>query len=96
MAERPIVLPPRRRTRSAPVAAILPHLPEQTAFEPVAIAAMSQALEQACNALHVFAADQAGREVIAVRIIDLASTGVIDAAALRDRVISEARRLERA
>jgi hypothetical protein len=51
---------------------------------------MSQALEQACNALNVFAGDQAGREAIAVRIIDLASTGVIDVAALRDRRLRRA------
>ena len=67
------------------------HLSEPAAFEPEAIAAMSAALEQACASLHVFAGDQRGREIIAARIIDLARTGVIDATALRDRVVAEAR-----
>ena len=71
--------------------AILAHLGEQTAFEPDAITAMSRAFEEACAALHVFAGDQRGREVIATRIIDLARAGVIDAAALRDRVMLELR-----
>jgi hypothetical protein len=52
---------------------------------------MSKAFEEACAALHVFAGDQRGREVIATRIIDLARNGVIDAAALRDRVMLESR-----
>jgi len=71
--------------------AILRHVPESVAFEPQAISAMSQALEDACNALQIFAGDQHGREVIALRIIDLARSGVIDANALRDRVLLEAR-----
>ena len=41
--------------------------------------------------LGLFAGDEHGRQVIAARIIDLASTGVIDAKALRDRVLREAR-----
>ena len=52
---------------------------------------MSQAFHDTCNALHIFAGDEHGRQVIATRIIDLASTGVIDAKALRDRVLKEAR-----
>ena len=76
--------------------AIHSHLPQPAAFEPDAIAAMSQALEDVCDVLHVFAGDQRGRETIAVRIIALASTGVTEAAALRDRVISEASRAEQA
>ena len=70
---------------------ILSHLPDQTAFEPEAIAAMSKAFEEACAALHVFAGDQHGREVIAARIIDLARSGVIDVTALRERVLREAK-----
>ena len=66
-------------------------LSESVAFEPEAITAMSKALEEACLALHVFAHDQRGRETVATRIIDLARNGVIDAAALRDRVIAETR-----
>ena len=67
------------------------HLTDKTAFGLAAIEAMSKAFEEACNALQVFAGDEKGREIIATRIIDLARGGVIDATALRDRVIAEAR-----
>ena len=74
--------------------AILSHFPsddERAAFEPDAIAAMSTAFELACADLSVFAGDHRGRQIIARRIIDLASKGVIDAAALHQRVVAEAR-----
>ena len=71
------------------------HLTDQSAFGPAAIEAMSKAFEEACNALQVFAGDEKGREIIAARIIDLARGGVVDAAALRDRVLAEARMGER-
>jgi hypothetical protein len=67
------------------------HLDDQCAFEPEAIAAMSKAFEQACARLHVFAADQRGREIVAARIIDLARQGVFDVPALANRVTAEAR-----
>jgi len=67
------------------------HLENQFVFEPDALRVMSQAFHDACNALHIFAGDEHGRQVIAIRIIDLASRGVIDAGALRDRVLMEAR-----
>ena len=67
------------------------HLESPTAFEPEAISEMSQAFQDACVALKIFAGDEHGRQVIATRIIDLAGSGVIDAKALRDRVLSEAR-----
>ena len=67
------------------------YFPDAAAFEPDAIAAMSQAFEQACAALQVFQGDQRGREIVATRIIDLARNGIVDAAALRDRVLREAR-----
>ena len=69
------------------------HLTEQSAFEPAAIDAMSQAFEDACAALRIGAQDRNGREAIATRIIDLARAGVIDAAMLRDRVLRESRAL---
>ena len=72
------------------MAAILRHIPDQTAFDPVAIEAMAKALEEACAALHIFAGDEAGRSVIATRVVDLARNGVIEADALRDRVLAEA------
>jgi hypothetical protein len=49
---------------------------------------MSEALEQACTALHINGHVQ-DREVVATRIIDLARNGVIDAKALSARVIAE-------
>lgn len=52
---------------------------------------MSKAFEDACIALQIFAGDERGREIVATRIIDLARKGVIDAKALKDRVLLEAR-----
>jgi hypothetical protein len=66
------------------------YLEDRAAFEPEAITAMSQAFEQACTALAITARQERERTVIATRIIDLARTGVIDAKALRDRVLLEA------
>jgi hypothetical protein len=67
------------------------HLADAAAFEPEAIRALSTAFELACADLHVFAGDQRGREIIATRILDLARSGAIDAAALHQRVVAEAR-----
>ena len=67
------------------------HLVDELAFSPETIAAMSKAFEGACIALRVYAGDEKGREIIAARIIDLARGGVVDAKALRDRVLAEAR-----
>jgi len=41
--------------------AILAQLPARPAFEPAAIAAMSQAPEDAFDVLHLFAGDQRGQ-----------------------------------
>ena len=74
--------------------AILSHLPsddEKSVFEPDAIGAMSTAFELACADLQVFFGDVRGREIIARRIIDLARRGTVDAAALHQRVVAEAR-----
>ena len=76
------------------MAAILSHLRsngEKSVFEPEAVAAMSAAFELACADLSVFAGDARGRQIVARRIIDLASSGLIDAAALHQRVVAEAR-----
>ena len=43
---------------------------------------MSQAFKEACIPLHVFDGDIRGRLIVATRIIDLASDGIIDAKAL--------------
>lgn len=66
------------------------YLEENSAFEPAAIKAMSEALERACASLHVDG-EIRDREVIATRIIDLARNGVIDAGALSGRVVAEVR-----
>ena len=70
---------------------IHPYIEKQNSFEPEALRVMSQAFQDACNALRVLAVDERGREIIATRVIDLAASGVIDAKALRDRVLLEAR-----
>ena len=67
------------------------HLGSQIVFEPEALREMSQAFHDVCNALHIFAGDEHGRQVIATRIIDLAGAGIRDARTLRDRVLLEAR-----
>ena len=67
------------------------YLDDSSVFEPEALRVMSLAFDEACNKLHVFAGDQRGREAVAVRIIDLARGGIIDASSLRDRVLHEAR-----
>jgi hypothetical protein len=66
------------------------YLQDHHAFQPDEIDAMSRALEQACNALNING-DARDRETVATRIIDLARNGVLDAAALRDRVLAETR-----
>jgi hypothetical protein len=63
---------------------------ELNTFEPRAIDAMVKAYTEACILLQVFAGDERGKQAVATRVIDLARTGVIDAIALRDRVLLEA------
>ena len=69
------------------------YLDGNAVFEPEVITAMSEALERACAALQINS-DVYHREIIATRIIDLARGGVIDATALSDRVIAEAKALQ--
>jgi hypothetical protein len=75
------------------MATVVPFIREyaEAAFEPEATAAMSTAFDDVCRALNIPQDMTNERETIAIRIIDLARTGVIDAAALRDRVVEEAR-----
>jgi hypothetical protein len=44
---------------------------------PPQIEGMPKTFEEACIALHVFARDEKGREVIATRIIDLARNALL-------------------
>jgi hypothetical protein len=61
------------------------------AFGPDALRAMSTALEEVCRTLKI-ENDQGARQVMAVRIIELARRGERDPKRLRDRVLREAGR----
>jgi hypothetical protein len=65
--------------------------PDKPSFEPEMTSILSQAIDDACNALHIAADNIHDREIVAARIVDLARTGVVDAAALRDRVVQESK-----
>ena len=67
---------------------IIPIL-QDDAFGPEALQAMSTALEEVCRVLKL-EHDQGAREVMAVRIIELARSGERDPERLRDRVLREA------
>jgi hypothetical protein len=67
---------------------IIPFL-QGEAFGPDALRAMSTALGEICRMLKVDH-DQGAREVMAVRIIELARRGECDPERLRDRVLREA------
>jgi hypothetical protein len=62
---------------------------QDDAFGPDVLRAMSTALEEVCRMLKVDR-DQGAREVVAVRIIELARRGECDPERLRDRVLREA------
>jgi hypothetical protein len=64
------------------------YLDDQNTFDPDAITAMSDALEQACKALRINGQAH-HREIVAERIISLARSGLLDAKALSERVIAE-------
>ena len=71
------------------MATIIP-FSQDDAFDPDALRAMSIALEEVCRALQVDG-DQRAREVMAVRIVELARRGERDPQRLSDRVLREAR-----
>ena len=62
---------------------------QDDAFDPDALRAMSIALEAVCRTLQVDG-DQRAREVMAVRIVELARRGERDPQRLSDRVLREA------
>jgi hypothetical protein len=70
------------------MAAIIPYL-QDVAFEPADIAAMSEALDDVCKTLNING-DVPAREVIAIRIIELARRGERSPTKLRDRLLLEA------
>ena len=69
------------------MATIIPFLKVANAFDQHDITAMSTALDDVCAALHVNG-DIASREIIAMRIIDLAHKGERDPVKLRDRMLA--------
>jgi hypothetical protein len=72
------------------MATIIPFLRErEVVFDPKDITAMSTALDEVCKVLKL-RKDSAAREVMAVRIIELAKTGDRSPTRLRDRILHEA------
>jgi hypothetical protein len=67
---------------------IVPFL-KGAAFEPQDIQSMSLALDDLCKALKIDG-DSSAKEIIAVRIIELARRGERSAIGLRDRLLAEA------
>jgi hypothetical protein len=67
---------------------IVPFL-KGASFEPQDIQSMSLALDDVCKALKIDG-DGSAREIIAVRIIELARRGERSTIALRDRLLAEA------
>jgi hypothetical protein len=70
------------------MATILPFLKDGV-FDPKDITAMSMALDDICKALNL-RDDSTARQVMAVRIVDLAKAGERSPTRLRDRVLHEA------
>ena len=64
---------------------------EANGFDPKAIDIMVRAYMEICIDLRVLAGDERGKLAVARRVFDLAQTGVLDAGALRERVLMEAR-----
>ena len=71
--------------------AILPFSREECAFDPKDVTAMSVAFEEVCKLLDLPADAATTREVIAIRIIELAKGGQRSPTALRDQVLREER-----
>jgi hypothetical protein len=77
------------RKREARVETIRPFLEGESVFEPSDLKAMSMALEDVCKALKLDGNAKA-REVVAVRLIELARRGERNPTRLRDRLLREA------
>jgi hypothetical protein len=71
------------------MAAIVPFLKGEPAFDPADIKAMSMALDDVCKAL-LLNSDERAKETVAARIIELAGRGERSPIRLRDRVLAEA------
>jgi hypothetical protein len=71
------------------MATIAPFLQRDTVFGPKEITAMSMALDDVCKELEI-PGDCTAREIIAIRIIELARRGERSPTKLRDRLLVEA------
>jgi hypothetical protein len=71
------------------MAAIVPFLKGEPAFDPADIKAMSMAPDDVCKAL-LLNGDERAKETVAVRIIELAGRGERSPTRVRDRVLAEA------
>ena len=71
------------------MAAIIPYLKYDCAFEQHDITAMSMALDDICKVLNLNS-DTAAREIVATRVIELAQRGERSPTRLRDRILKEA------
>jgi hypothetical protein len=60
-------------------------------FDPEATHAMSVAFDEICRAMNLPKTATVAREIVAIRVIDLARDGEMGASHLRDRVLREAR-----
>jgi hypothetical protein len=69
--------------------AISSFLKGDLAFDPATVQTMSAAFDAICTVLNIPATAIVPREVIAMRVIDLAQHGENDAEKLRDRVLRE-------
>lgn len=69
---------------------IVGFLKDDNVFEPGDIAAMSHALDDVCATLKL-GGNAVAKEIVAIRIIDLARGGARDPIELRDRVLAEAK-----
>jgi hypothetical protein len=68
---------------------ILPFLRNECAFEPKDVRAMAMAFEDVCKTLEVPPDAATLREVIAIRIVELAKRGERRQTVLRERVLKE-------
>ena len=74
--------------------AIIPFSRDRCAFDPQDVSAMSLAFDEVCKALDLPADAASTREVIAIRIIELAKRGGRSPTFLRDQVLREAADLD--
>lgn len=64
------------------------YIEDAAVFDAETVKVISTAFDQVCGALHLDG-DSRAREVVAVRIIELARSGVVDIVALRERLLRE-------